>query len=79
MINYLTFLTNTFLLKFHPYAQQYFPEALTTWGLYVISTLIVITLVKLLNLALHVMYDEAQIVSDTSLKKSTKNLRETPA
>ncbi|KAJ6633565.1 Pecanex-like protein 1, partial [Pseudolycoriella hygida] len=56
----------------------YFPEALTTWGLYVLSTLIVITVVKLLNLALHAMYDEAQIVSDTSLKKSSKILRKEP-
>lgn len=36
-----------------------------------------VTTVKIVNMALHLMYDKAQIISDSNLKKSSKNLHET--
>lgn len=50
---------------------------MVTWGAYCLSTGITVAAIKVINLALHVMYDQAQILPDTSLKKSDKALRET--
>lgn len=33
--------------------------------------------VKVINLALHIMYDEAQIISENNMKQTIKSLRET--
>lgn len=49
---------------------QYFPKTTATWVLYCLTTGLMVALVKVLNLALHLMYDEAQIVSENHLKQS---------
>lgn len=56
---------------------QYFPTTLITWGVYCLTVLVIITLLKLINYGFHNMYDRAQTLSDTNLKKSSKVLRET--
>lgn len=56
---------------------QYFPTTLITWGVYCLTVLIIITLLKIINYGFHNMYDRAQTLSDTNLKKSSKGLRET--
>lgn len=55
---------------------QYFSKAIATWAMYCLSTGITIAAVKIINLALHLMYDEAQIVSGNNFHKSDKNLKE---
>lgn len=56
---------------------QYFPKTITTWGLYCLTAGLTITVVKLINLALHVMYDKAQTISNSNLKNPIKALHET--
>lgn len=56
---------------------QYFPKTVLTWGLYCLLTALTICAVKVINLALHVMYDEAQIISENHLKQTIKTMRET--
>lgn len=56
---------------------QYFAKTIETWTVYCISTAITLVTVKIINLLLHVMYDEAQIVSEGNSKKSDKGLQET--
>lgn len=56
---------------------QYFAKTIETWTVYCISTAITLVTVKIINLLLHVMYDEAQTVSEGNSKKSDKGLQET--
>lgn len=49
-------------------AYVYFPKTLITWGTYCFSTTLVITSIKLVNMALHRLYDQAQAMSESNLK-----------
>ncbi|XP_055855504.1 protein pecanex [Episyrphus balteatus] len=49
-------------------AYLYFPKTLITWGTYCLSTTLVITAVKIINMALHRLYDKAQAMSESNLK-----------
>lgn len=51
-------------------ATQYFPKTVVTWALYCLLTGLTVAAVKVINLALHVMYDEAQIISENNLKNT---------
>lgn len=56
---------------------QYFSKTVASWILYCTSAATTIVTVKLINLILHAMYDQAQIVSDNNSKKSIKVPQET--
>ncbi|CAO1422927.1 unnamed protein product [Diamesa hyperborea] len=48
---------------------MYFPTTLTTWIVYCLIILVLVSIVKLINLSLHNMYDKARTLSETNLKK----------
>lgn len=55
----------------------YFSKAYASWIIYCFSAATTIITVKLMNLILHAMYDQAQIISDNNSKKSMKVPQET--
>ncbi|XP_055309969.1 protein pecanex [Sitodiplosis mosellana] len=55
----------------------YFSRTVASWTVYCCSAATTIIAVKLVNLILHVMYDQAQIVSENNSKKPVKVPQET--
>lgn len=59
------------------YYSQYFPTTYITWVFYCITIGITVSTLKIINLLLHRMYDEAQYKTDADLKrKSNRSLKE---
>ncbi|XP_058056159.1 protein pecanex [Anopheles bellator] len=48
---------------------MYFPTTLIVWSVYCVLVAIIITFFKMVNVALHRMYDRARTMSETNLKK----------
>ncbi|XP_055384689.1 protein pecanex isoform X2 [Condylostylus longicornis] len=53
----------------------YFPTTTFTWTIYCILTICTISVLKILNMALHLLYDKAQTVTDSSFKNDSKNAK----
>uniref|UniRef100_A0A182SU26 Pecanex-like protein n=1 Tax=Anopheles maculatus TaxID=74869 RepID=A0A182SU26_9DIPT len=51
------------------YFPQYFPTTVAVWSIYCVLIAIIITFFKMVNVALHRMYDRARTLSETNLKK----------
>lgn len=51
---------------------QYFPKTLITWAAYCLTTTLTITVLKILNMHLHSVYDKAQ-TSETNLKNPSSS------
>uniref|UniRef100_T1GX51 Pecanex-like protein n=1 Tax=Megaselia scalaris TaxID=36166 RepID=T1GX51_MEGSC len=51
----------------------YFPKTLVTWAAYCLTTTLTITVLKILNMHLHSVYDKAQTLSDTNLKNPSSS------
>uniref|UniRef100_A0A182JWU3 Pecanex-like protein n=1 Tax=Anopheles christyi TaxID=43041 RepID=A0A182JWU3_9DIPT len=69
-------------LLFLPFiVYMYFPTTVAVWSIYCVLIAIIITFFKMVNVALHRMYDRARTLSETNLKKpgsaSSKVQRET--
>uniref|UniRef100_A0A182N6Y7 Pecanex-like protein n=1 Tax=Anopheles dirus TaxID=7168 RepID=A0A182N6Y7_9DIPT len=48
---------------------MYFPTTVAVWSIYCVLIAIIITFFKMVNVALHRMYDRARTLSETNLKK----------
>uniref|UniRef100_A0A182VQA4 Pecanex-like protein n=1 Tax=Anopheles minimus TaxID=112268 RepID=A0A182VQA4_9DIPT len=48
---------------------MYFPTTVAVWSIYCVLIAIIITFFKIVNVALHRMYDRARTLSETNLKK----------
>ncbi|KAL5275801.1 pcx family protein [Megaselia abdita] len=51
----------------------YFPKTLITWTAYCLTTTLTITVLKILNMHLHSVYDKAQTLSETNLKNPSSS------
>jgi hypothetical protein len=65
------FMTEIFYIsiQFLSLSLQYFPTTVSIWIVYIVVVFFVMTVLKLINLSLHKMYDKARTLSETSLKK----------